>query len=227
VECIEINTRTNLFWFVDDRIEKIRPKYERFNLSMHSGISMPFRGNEQFTKMKLELLRSEIIACSMIGAKELIFHLHHDKLSENEAVRIREIIDFAKSKGVDMVYESNGVCVAEIALDFLKRFPDVGYNLDLGHLNNGHGRGMLGCPIDEFLKDLKDRTVYIHAHGNNGKKDQHLALRKGTLDWKHVFDVLDMSNVRKVISETNDKEDAEMNLEDLNEYFGQDGLKSI
>lgn len=216
---LEIGKRTATIYLDPVWIDKIKPFLKDFDLSIHSGTVKVFTENSQFTITELNMLKSEILICEMIGAKELIFHLKHDKLTEKEESELREIIDFSKEHNVEMIYESNGIIVADVALDFLKRFPDINYNLDLGHLNNGYGRGMLGCELDEFINNIKDRVVYIHAHNNSGKKDEHIALRNGTLDWKNVLDLLDLSNVKKIIMEVRTINDINKTKEDLNEYF--------
>lgn len=216
---LEIGKRSATVYLDPDWINKIKPFLKDLDLSLHSGTVKVFTENPQFTITELNMLKSEILICEMIGAKELIFHLKHEKLTEKEESQLKEIIDFSKNHNVEMIYESNGIIVADVALDFLRRFPDVNYNLDLGHLNNGYGRGMLGCELDEFINKVKDRVVYIHAHNNSGKKDEHIALRDGTLDWKHILDLLDLFIVKKIIMEVRTIDDINKTKEDLDGYF--------
>ena len=216
---LEIGKRTAKFYLDPEWINKLKPYLEGFDLSLHSGTIKVFTENPQFTITELNMLKSEVLICEMIGAKELIFHLKHDKLTEDEISRLREVIDFAKEHNIEMIYESNGIIVADVVYDFLERFPDVNYNLDLGHMNNGYGRGMLGCEIDEFINKIKDRVVYIHAHNNSGKKDEYKALRDGTLDWKHVLSLLNLSIVKKIMIEIADFDDIIKTKTDLKEYF--------
>ncbi|MBW3019438.1 hypothetical protein KY329_04620, partial [Candidatus Woesearchaeota archaeon] len=115
---------------------------------------------------------------------------------------------------------------AELCLSVLNRFPDLGYNLDLGHMNVALQTGHLGIQLDEFLDKVKDRVVYIHAHNNNGQKDQHIALSDGILDWKHVLDNLDLSRVKKIIIECNLKEDALKSREALYKYLKPKALNT-
>lgn len=80
-------------------------------------------------------------------------------------------------------------------------FPDIGYALDLGHLNTGWGRNLLGCGIDAFIAKIKDRLVYMHANNNDGIKDQHCGLEQGNLNWRAVLDLIDPGRIRKIIIE--------------------------
>ena len=213
VRVIELNTGMSQLLFSD--IKKVKPLLKGFDISVHSKVTMLFEDDDA----GLETLRSEVRLCTKLGAKELVFHTKHEKLNKDEADKMRDIIEFARLKGVDMLYESNGIIIADVALDFLSRIP-CGYVLDMGHLNNGVGRGMLGMKLDDFLNRIRGRVVYIHANSNNGRKDQHIALRDGTLDWKHVLSELDMGSIRRIISETRTHEDDIKNLEDIRDYLG-------
>ena len=57
-----------------------------------------------------------------------------------------------------------------------------GMAFDVGHANT------MGN-IDEFLRE-KDRFTHVHIHDNNGKKDEHLELSKGNIDWDRVLSEL-------------------------------------
>ncbi|MFT4307905.1 MAG: sugar phosphate isomerase/epimerase family protein [Candidatus Woesearchaeota archaeon] len=216
---LEIGRRSARMYLDPEWIAKIAPSLNGFDVSMHSGTTKIFTSNEQFTVTELETLKSEVVLCEMLGAKELVFHLKHDPLTDDEANRLRSVVDFAQERSVEMLYESNGILVADVALDFLARFPDVNYTLDLGHLNNGYGRGMLGCTIEEFVTRVRDRIVYVHAHNNSGTSDDHRALRDGTLNWRHVLDLLDPNRVRKIIMEVRTLEDLATSAEDLHDYY--------
>ena len=51
----------------------------------------------------------------------------------------------------------------EVAWDLLKKFPDISYNLDLGHLNVGIENKKFGYGLDEFLKKIdKKQSMYMH-----------------------------------------------------------------
>ncbi len=55
----------------------------------------------------------------------------------------------------------------------------IGMTFDVGHSNTM--RNTAG-----FLKE-KSKFKHIHIHDNNGKKDEHLELGKGTVDWGRVL----------------------------------------
>lgn len=104
---------------------------------------------------------------------------------------IRELCDFAADFGIIIAIENMP--------DFPKifgKYPDemeemldavgshnVGFTFDVGHANT------VGL-IDEFLDQLGDRISHMHIHDNMGKKDEHLPIGEGTIDWKHVMEKL-------------------------------------
>lgn len=104
---------------------------------------------------------------------------------------IQELCDFAADLGVLIAVENMP--------DFPKifgKYPDeiqemldavgshnVGFTFDVGHANT------VGL-IDEFLDQLGNRISHVHIHDNMGKKDEHLPLGEGTINWKHVMEKL-------------------------------------
>lgn len=83
--------------------------------------------------------------------------------------------------------------------------------------------------LEDFLARVRDRVVYIHAHNNDGIKDQHNALDKGTLDWKHVLDKIDLSRVKELIIEATGREgrNFKRTKELLERYFKERSVKLI
>jgi sugar phosphate isomerase/epimerase len=60
---------------------------------------------------------------------------------------------------------------------------NIGFTFDVGHANT------LGL-IDDFLKECAKMVSHVHLHDNMGKKDEHLPIGKGNVDWKTVMDGL-------------------------------------
>ncbi|MCQ1537566.1 sugar phosphate isomerase/epimerase [Methanocalculus taiwanensis] len=54
----------------------------------------------------------------------------------------------------------------------------IGVTIDIGHANTT-------STIDEFLHHLPAAN-HLHIHDNHGRTDEHLALMKGTVNWKKV-----------------------------------------
>ncbi len=200
-KAFEINRQNSKLHFNTYFLEKVKRYTEGFDLSLHSGTAGIFDSKEPFTRANLAVLSAEVDVCRFLGARQFVFHVNDGIITPDDKKRLKEVITCGTALGVEMLYESNSKLVADYAYDILNSFPELGYVLDLGHLNNGYGTGRLGCSIDEFVHCVKDRVVYIHASNNSGKHDEHVGLNDGTLDWHSVLDMLDMSRIQKMIIE--------------------------
>jgi sugar phosphate isomerase/epimerase len=221
---VEINRQNSKLHFNLFFLEKVKRYMRGFDLSVHSGTSGIFQPRESFTKANLAILTAEVDVCSFLGARQFVFHLSDGFMTSANKRRLQEVLSYAADSEVEMLYESNSALVADYAYDVLGTFPDLGYVLDLGHLNNGYGSGKLGCAIDDFVRQAKNRVVYVHASNNSGGRDDHSGLETGTLDWRHVLDLLDFSIIKKVIIEVRKINMVHDSALELMRYFGGDFL---
>ncbi len=221
-DAIEINRQNSKLHFNLYFLEKVKKYTKGFDLSLHSGTAGIFQAYEPFTKANLAVLAAEVDVCHILGAHQFVFHLNDGILTPENKKRLELVISYAEDMGVKMLYESNSTLVADYAYNVLESFPGLGYVLDLGHLNNGYGRGKLGCGIDEFIRQVKNRVVYVHASNNSGKRDEHNGLENGTLDWRNVLDMLDFSKILKIIIEVRHMDMVENSMRDLMQYLGRE-----
>lgn len=56
---------------------------------------------------------------------------------------------------------------------------DIGFALDIGHANLNH-------QIKDFITQLSNKTVHMHASDNDGTHDSHLGIGHGTVDWENL-----------------------------------------
>ena len=200
-DALEINRRNSKLHFNTFFLEKIKRYLRGLQISLHSATTGVFQEFDSFTEAEIATLRAEVDVCRVLGAGELVFHINAARLDEKKRRSLRPVIDYAHECGVMPIYESEAGLNARQVLKALDMFPDVGYALDLGHLNNGWGRNLLGCEIEPFIQKIRHRVVYIHANNNDGIKDQHYGLDHGSLDWRAVLDLLDPHQIRKFIIE--------------------------
>lgn len=219
VSALEINRRHSKLHFSLYFLDKVKYYLQGWDLSLHSATTGVFQGTPSFTDAELAALRAELDICRFLGARELVFHLNYRRGKGRAHERLQEIIDEAKANGIQMLYESDSAAQAHIALEVLERYEDLDYVLDLGHMNNGHGRGVLGCGISEFLQQIRSRVVYLHASNNCGTMDEHKGLDLGSLDWRKVLDELDLNRVRKIIIEVRTIDYLADSLQALKAYF--------
>ncbi len=218
-DAVEINRLNSKLHFNLYFLEKVKKYMQSYDVSVHSGTAGIFQAHEAFTQANLAILMAEIEVCRFLGARQFVFHLNNESLTPDNRERLQEVISSANEAGVHMLYESDSTLRAEHALEVLDAFPRLGYVLDLGHLNNGHGTGKLGCSIDQFVRRVRDRVVYIHASNNSGRRDDHNGLENGTLDWRHALDLLDLSRVSKIIIEVRHAHMVERSARELTHYL--------
>ena len=219
LDAIEINRRYSKLHLNAYFLEKVRRYLQNFEVSLHSATTGVFQGVESFTQAELKILQAEVDVARFLGAKEIIFHLNGGALQAGNQDRLARVIDYANERGIDLIYESDSALQADFACNVLQTFSEIGYALDLGHLNFGDRNNLLGCEIDEFIARIQDRIVYIHANNNCGTKDEHKGLNDGSLDWRHVFGLLDWRRIRKVIIEVRSGEYLDDTLVELENYL--------
>lgn len=200
-DAVEINRRHSKLHLSAFHLEKIKCYLCGLQISLHSATTGVFQALENFTTAELAVLKAEVDVARILGAGELVFHINASRLTAAKGRRLRPLIDYAHHCGVLPVYESDAGMNAKQVLNVLDMFPDIAYALDLGHLNNGWGRNLLGCSIDGFIDKIRHRVVYIHANNNDGIRDQHFGLERGCLNWRAVLDRINPCRIRKIIIE--------------------------
>lgn len=85
----------------------------------------------------------------------------------------------------------------EIVNELIDRIgsPHVRACLDVGHVNL-----FSKLPPIDWIDILGHNLVYIHAHNNHGKHDEHLAFHRGTLDLEGFFNHLVLSRYKSHVA---------------------------
>lgn len=97
----------------------------------------------------------------------------------------REIEAYAQTAGIAIGIENmpkssrvfKGLVDFSAIFEILDQCPTLGVTLDVGHVNTA---GLDGPAI---IRRLGRRINHIHAHDNQGEKDEHLAVGAGTIQW--------------------------------------------
>lgn len=149
----------------------------------------------------------DIKAANELGINLLNFHfsyisnflIHEDKFGkiilENHVKSLDKLSKFAKKLRVKLMLE-NGEEKFGYYRYVLDRVPDIKVHFDVGHAFISGGMPT----IKRFVSYFGGRIEHIHIHDNNGKKDEHLALRKGKINWKEVISILKKYNYDKTIT---------------------------
>jgi sugar phosphate isomerase/epimerase len=218
-DTIEINRYNSNLPFDLFFLEKVKQYTHGCELSIHSSTKGVFQTQPSFTEANLTILLAEIDLCTKLGAGHLVFHLSDDLLSKDNKNRLQEVVDYAVYHNIRMMFEPNSYMVARHSYDVLESFPQIGYVLDMSHLNCGLGRGTLGCDLDDFIRNVRHRVDYLHVSNNWGSRDDHNALHQGTLNWHYVLGCLDMSRIDKLIIEVRSMDMVKPTFSTLLTYF--------
>jgi len=142
----------------------------------------------------LKRLRRSILYASALNCQVWIFHpglktgismFYPGQEWIRNLKNARLLFKFASDCGVEAAVENMPepfFFIMKSVEDFKRFFSEVdeiGLVLDIGH---AHINGQ----TDHFLRTFTDRIVHMHAHDNFGKKDQHLGIGYGTIEWKNV-----------------------------------------
>lgn len=97
-----------------------------------------------------------------------------------------ELKVFAGQRGVEILLENtpNEMASGERLNHFLHMTHlNVNYCFDVGHAHMNTG-------VDAEFEVMKERIRSTHIHDNDGKEDQHLFPRQGSIDWAKAMRVL-------------------------------------
>lgn len=110
---------------------------------------------------------------------------------------------------VENVFEEDYKLLREL-VDYIHK-PNFSICLDIGHKN-----ACSSLPLEEWIKALGKRIGYVHLHNNDGRRDLHNSIEKGTLNIQEALKLLkDYSNEASWCVEVFSKEGIEASLEYL------------
>jgi sugar phosphate isomerase/epimerase len=187
-----------------------------FTLTVHS----PFINTNIIAQPKsardivIERLKQSLRLSSKLDSSLWVFHPgmwtgtnHFTQDSDWKANinSVKELLSTAEEYGVKITIE-NGLhplpFLLKTAEDFTRFYADVGdidlgLTFDVGHANVNH-------QVYAFLKQLPSMIVHTHLHDNHGKRDEHLGLGKGTINWPRIistFKKMDYKGILLIESE--------------------------
>ncbi len=219
MKVLEIISNDKNFGFRKENLDKIKQELKGKDLSMHTQTNMVFTYREKtLQEMEMSILKTEIFACKYLGCKELIVHLKQDKLTTQEIKFFSEVLKISKKNKIEIIYEVNENFNGKNFLYNLEKFPQLKVNMDLCHLAMAVKNKTLNMDLDEFLRKIKKRIIYIHASGYNGKEG-HLGLNKSEFDWKNVLNKLDLNKIKKIIIELHKLDDFRETKKQIEKYL--------
>jgi len=119
---------------------------------------------------------------------------------KNYVKSMKELVSYARKHDVRLMLENcpKGKEISEVAdiKYILDRVPGLKFHLDIGHANTVGGTPV----IVKFINTFKDKLIHIHIHDNNGKKDEHLPIGEGNIDFRKVVYALKKAGFDRTIS---------------------------
>jgi sugar phosphate isomerase/epimerase len=170
----------------------------------------------------IERLKRSLRLSAKLEASLWVFHpgmwtgtsrLTRDLDWEVNISSVKELLSTAEEHGVKITIE-NALhplpFLLKTAEDFTRFYNDLG-DLDLG-LTFDVGHANINRQIYAFLKQLPDKIIHTHLHDNHGKRDEHLGIGKGIINWPRIISTLKKINYNEILlieSETDAKESLE------------------
>lgn len=211
--------RTEAIWieFVDDGLHALnRKKAGMLNeigksYGKRYAVHAPFAGvnialpTKSLLNATLKRLKESIVNASLLNCEMWVFHPGmrtgismfypgSDWARNLESVQL--LVKFAEDHGVKVSIENVVEPFVIKDVEDFKRFfgevDDLGLALDVGHAH------LIGR-VDSFLKEFPEKIVHVHAHDNFGKRDQHLGIGYGNIDWERFADLLKKTSHDKVV----------------------------
>lgn len=142
------------------------------------------------------LYRKSIEFADSIGGQSVVIHpgfCYSPEFDKNRAKNeakayIRLLAKTAQRYGICLLVENVGFGHASLytqeeyshVLDDID--PIAGYLIDTGHAHINHWN------IPQMITDIAPRLYGFHLHDNDQKRDAHLAIGNGTIDWPPIFE---------------------------------------
>lgn len=152
---------------------------------------------------RMEKMKKTILATSFLGCKYWVIHpimpfTHNtpsDKAEETWQLNLtfmREILAFAKEKGVTVCFENMPFKQLPISkpkeiLKFVREINDDNFKICL---DTGHVAVYEDLDLADTVRELGSEIKVLHVHDNDGKFDRHTAPYFGVIDWKKFGDAL-------------------------------------
>jgi sugar phosphate isomerase/epimerase len=170
--------------------------------------------HEKVRRGWIEEAKDMIYVVSALGIDLLNFHFYArlgsvGETEESRNIFIKEFTDAMKDltksaakKKLDLMLENvppeNGNPLESIDYfsQVMKAIPALRFHLDIGHafIENG----MRG--VGDYVNTFGDRLAHIHIHDNHGKRDEHLPLGVGKIDFRKTIRLLKEINYDKTIT---------------------------
>jgi sugar phosphate isomerase/epimerase len=203
---IEVQSFFNPINYTDDIIENHKQAIRNIDLrSMHGpfGDLCPGSFDEMVREVAFKRFIKAYDISKKLNIKKIIFHNGYVPNTNTPKNYVKRAITFWNNF-LNLINDD-----VEIYLEnFLEKDPGMlidlidgvnknnfGINVDIGHINCNTNQKVI-----DWIKKLNKRIKYFHLHDNNGKEDEHLALGKGNIPLKDLFDSITKYSPESILS---------------------------
>ncbi|MGQ9718410.1 MAG: sugar phosphate isomerase/epimerase family protein [Nitrososphaerales archaeon] len=187
-----------------DNLRLVQGLYSQgYSFTIHS----PYSGlniadlDESRRRESLARLKKSIESAARIEAKALVLHPGMKARDQTISQRLNDesiitLYDYAESFGIVLALENMNpntqyfmIEPSEFEEFFERNSIRLRMTFDLGHAH-------IGSLEKDFVSRLSDKFMIIHAHDNNGAKDEHLGIGDGSIDWESITTQLNEMDFR-------------------------------
>lgn len=153
---------------------------------------------ESIRKASLEEMLNSLDVAAELGVSKAVLHPSYisglgsfvkDMIQKYASESLERIVEKAGEKGIclclenlfpkyDLLFEPNEF------IPVFEQFPELRLTLDTGH---AHLDSTDGKRVIEFIEKLGNRLAHVHISDNSGKKDEHLPIGKGTVNFPEII----------------------------------------
>jgi len=183
--------------------------------------------NKALRRFVLKMLEKSILHTRQLNGLLWVFHpgvrtgltYFYPELEWRTNINsVRHLLKTARRIGVSIAIEN----VPEPHPFLLKRVEDfsrfyeelgedLGLAVDVGHAN-------LNNQIEQFLTTFSDRIVHMHVSDNDGKRDLHWGIGRGTVNWRRFAETTRKIGFKGIVM-LESVEKVEEGLQKLEELF--------
>ncbi|MBI2076253.1 MAG: sugar phosphate isomerase/epimerase [Candidatus Aenigmarchaeota archaeon] len=154
----------------------------------------------------IEQSKKIVLLSDKIGVKKLNFHANYSSLIvknsdlkeiilDNHVESFSAIVHYARKFGIEILLENTIETAKDVAY-IAERVKGLRINVDVGHAFIGGGNKA----VINFIKTFRDNLSHLHFHDNNGRRDDHLSIGQGKINFPLIVKELQKTDYSNTIN---------------------------
>jgi len=184
---------------------------------------VPFSWDEGIRRHSIYRMQQSVEIAGALGCRGVVFHTGlMPGLVDGEKYRSNWITVMADTMRMllrqdseleiycENMFDESPRELADLA-EMLKEEERFGVCLDIGHMM------LVTEEPEQWFQRLAPHIRHFHVNDNHGSRDEHLAVGNGSIDWNHIFQLMDQYALwdRSMLLEVNGLEKIARSLEQL------------